>query len=63
MRTWKLTLEYDGARYSGWQEQSNARTVTGELRKAAEDFFHRQVEIGGAGRKGQAGCRRDGARG
>jgi tRNA pseudouridine38-40 synthase len=48
--TWKLTLEYDGARYSGWQEQSNARTVTGELRKATEDFFKRQVEIGGAGR-------------
>ncbi|MCI0524017.1 MAG: tRNA pseudouridine(38-40) synthase TruA [Acidobacteria bacterium] len=50
MRTWKLTLEYDGARYSGWQEQSNARTIAGELRKAAEDFFQRQVEIGGAGR-------------
>jgi tRNA pseudouridine38-40 synthase len=50
MRTWKLTLEYDGARYSGWQEQSNARTVAGELRKAAEDFFNRPVEIGGAGR-------------
>jgi len=50
MLTWKLTLEYDGARYSGWQEQTNARTVAGELRKAAEDFFNRQVEIGGAGR-------------
>lgn len=50
MKTWKLTLEYDGARYSGWQEQTNARTVAGELHKAAEDFFDRQVEIGGAGR-------------
>ena len=50
MKTWKLTLEYDGARYSGWQEQLNARTVAGELRKAAEVFFNRQVEIGGAGR-------------
>jgi tRNA pseudouridine38-40 synthase len=50
MLTWKLTLEYDGARYSGWQEQSNARTVAGELRKASEDFFDRQVEIGGSGR-------------
>jgi tRNA pseudouridine38-40 synthase len=50
MKTWKLTLEYDGARYSGWQEQANARTVAGELHKAAEDFFNRQVEIGGAGR-------------
>lgn len=50
MKTWKLTIEYDGTRYSGWQEQSNARTVAGELRKAAEDFFNRQVEVGGAGR-------------
>lgn len=50
MLTWKLTLEYDGTRYSGWQEQANAKTITGELRKAAEDFFQRHVEIGGAGR-------------
>jgi tRNA pseudouridine38-40 synthase len=50
MLTWKLTLEYDGTRYSGWQEQSNARTIAGELRKAAENYFNRKVEIGGAGR-------------
>ncbi|MCI0392279.1 MAG: tRNA pseudouridine(38-40) synthase TruA [Acidobacteria bacterium] len=50
MRTWKLTLEYDGTRYSGWQEQANARTIAGELRKAAEEYFSRTVEIGGAGR-------------
>ncbi len=50
MKTWKLTLEYDGSRYSGWQEQANAKTIAGELRRCAEDFFNRQVEIGGAGR-------------
>jgi tRNA pseudouridine38-40 synthase len=50
MRTLKLTLEYDGTRYSGWQQQANARTVAGELNKAADDFFGRQIEIGGAGR-------------
>jgi tRNA pseudouridine38-40 synthase len=50
MQNWKLTLEYDGTRYSGWQEQINARTITGELRKAAENYFGRSVEIGGAGR-------------
>src|SRR5262249_17744424 len=55
MKTWKLTLEYDGTRYSGWQEQANARTIAGELRKAAEDFFARQVEIGGAGRTDAGG--------
>jgi tRNA pseudouridine38-40 synthase len=50
MQTWKLTLEYEGTRYSGWQEQANARTVQGELRKAATDFLNRDLEIGGAGR-------------
>ena len=50
MKTWKLTLEYNGTKYSGWQEQQNARTVQGQLRKAAEDFFGSPVEIQGAGR-------------
>jgi tRNA pseudouridine38-40 synthase len=50
MRTLKLTLEYDGTRYSGWQAQAHARTVQGELQRAAEEFFGRAVEIGGAGR-------------
>jgi tRNA pseudouridine38-40 synthase len=48
--TWKLTLEYDGTRYSGWQEQKNARTVMGELRKAAEDYFGGDVDLYGSGR-------------
>jgi tRNA pseudouridine38-40 synthase len=48
--TWKLTLEYDGTRYSGWQDQKNARTVMGELRKAAEDYFGPGLEMQGAGR-------------
>jgi tRNA pseudouridine38-40 synthase len=47
---WKLTLEYDGGRNSGWQEQPNARTVQGELRRAAEAVFGEPVEIQGAGR-------------
>lgn len=50
MRTLKLTLEYDGTRYSGWQQQTNAKTIAGELWTAAEDFFGRPVEIGGSGR-------------
>lgn len=50
MPTWKLILEYDGTKYSGWQEQKNARTVQGQLRKAAEDFFGASVDIQGSGR-------------
>jgi tRNA pseudouridine38-40 synthase len=30
----KLTIEYAGTKYSGWQKQKNARTVQGELEQA-----------------------------
>jgi tRNA pseudouridine38-40 synthase len=48
--TWKLIVEYDGTKFSGWQEQRNARTIQGALREAAEDLFGAAVEIQGAGR-------------
>jgi tRNA pseudouridine38-40 synthase len=48
--TWKLTIEYDGSRYSGWQEQKNARTLMGELRRAAEESLGAAVDLQGAGR-------------
>jgi len=53
LTSFKLLLEYDGSRYSGWQEQKNARTVMGELRKAAASVLHAtsaDVEMQGAGR-------------
>lgn len=50
MPTYRLTLEYEGTRYSGWQEQKNARTVAGELRRAVEEAGADVREIGGAGR-------------
>jgi tRNA pseudouridine38-40 synthase len=37
MPRYKLTLEYAGTRYSGWQIQQNARTVQGELHRALHD--------------------------
>ena len=45
MKTWKLTLEYDGTKYSGWQEQNNARTVAGALRAAVEDTLGTPIEL------------------
>jgi tRNA pseudouridine38-40 synthase len=50
MPKWKLVMEYEGTRYRGWQEQANARTIQGELRKAAESCFKKNVEIAGSGR-------------
>ncbi|MFN7978016.1 MAG: tRNA pseudouridine(38-40) synthase TruA [Vicinamibacterales bacterium] len=37
MPRFKLTLEYAGTRYSGWQVQKNARTVQGDLNRAVYD--------------------------
>src|SRR5689334_20093284 len=50
VKTWKVTLEYDGSKYRGWQEQRNARTIMGELRQVAERVFGGEVEIQGSGR-------------
>ena len=46
----RLTLQYDGTGYHGWQIQSNGVTVEGELRKALEKITHERVKITGCGR-------------
>ncbi len=50
MPTYRLDLEYDGTRYRGWQEQRNARTVAGTLRRAIEAAGVSVEELGGSGR-------------
>ena len=47
---YKLTLEYDGTGYSGWQVQKNARSIQGTLIDAARELFGTEVEVQGAGR-------------
>jgi tRNA pseudouridine38-40 synthase len=47
----KLTVEYVGTRYRGWQVQKNARTVAGELRQAVRTAAGREPgELYGSGR-------------
>jgi tRNA pseudouridine38-40 synthase len=47
----KLTIEYAGTRYSGWQIQKNARTVQGEIDRAVRSVTGRKdFELYGAGR-------------
>src|SRR5437763_16479348 len=47
----KLTIEYAGTRYSGWQIQQNARTVQGEIDQATRTITGRKdFELYGAGR-------------
>ena len=51
MARFKLYIEYEGTRYSGWQVQKNARTVQGELLDAARKVFNTvEIEIYGSGR-------------
>src|SRR5688572_31046691 len=47
----KLTIEYAGTRYSGWQIQKNARTVQGEIeRSILEATGVSDFELYGSGR-------------
>ena len=52
MPRFRLLLEYNGTRYSGWQVQRNARTVQGDLIEAVRKVTGRsdRVEVYGAGR-------------
>jgi tRNA pseudouridine38-40 synthase len=50
MPTYKLTIEYEGTRYSGWQAQGNTpKTIQGNLLRAATQVLG-DADIGGAGR-------------
>jgi tRNA pseudouridine38-40 synthase len=46
----RLTIEYDGTRYSGWQLQSGQDTIQARLEAALDQLFGHKVRIHGAGR-------------
>lgn len=50
MPRYKITIEYDGTPFSGWQIQSNGPSVQGELARAIESLTRQQVIPRGAGR-------------
>ncbi|MCX7805524.1 MAG: tRNA pseudouridine(38-40) synthase TruA, partial [Planctomycetota bacterium] len=50
MKRIKLTIEYDGTAYGGWQYQENARSIQGELEKAVKAVTGESVRAHGAGR-------------
>lgn len=45
-----LLVSYDGTEFSGWQKQKGARTVQGELERAAAEIFGAATKIAGSGR-------------
>ncbi|MFH1782483.1 MAG: tRNA pseudouridine(38-40) synthase TruA [Candidatus Omnitrophota bacterium] len=52
MRNVKLTIEYDGARFSGWQTQvrNKRKTIQQEIIKACKKLLREKVNLIGAGR-------------
>jgi len=50
MRRFKLTLEYDGTAYHGWQVQPGLPTIQGALEQCLTRLAGEPVAVGGAGR-------------
>ncbi len=45
MRNIKLTIEYDGKEFNGWQKQPNKLNIQGTIEKAIEELTKEQVEL------------------
>jgi len=50
IRKIKLTIQYDGSRYSGWQIQPGKRTIQGELVEALSNLVGVRTHVHGASR-------------
>lgn len=50
MRNIKLTIEYDGRDFNGWQKQPNKLNIQGTIERAIEDITGEQVELNASGR-------------
>jgi tRNA pseudouridine38-40 synthase len=50
MPRYRLTLEYDGGPFVGWQRQDNGPSVQGRLEEAIEKLSDERVTVTGAGR-------------
>ena len=50
MPRYRLTLEYDGTGFVGWQHQGDGRSVQEAIERAVERFCGEQVRVHGAGR-------------
>lgn len=49
-RTFKLTIEYDGTDFCGWQRQKEDRTVQETIETAIETIMGEPVSVAGSGR-------------
>lgn len=50
MRNIKLTIEYDGKKFGGWQKQPNELNIQGEIEQAIKQITGEDVELNASGR-------------
>lgn len=50
MRNLKITIQYDGSRYCGWQKQPNSLGIQGNIENAIFEITKEKVNINGSGR-------------
>ena len=50
MRNIKLTIEYDGKDFNGWQKQPTKLNIQGEIEKAIEEITGEKVDLTASGR-------------
>lgn len=51
MQNYKLTIQYDGTRYNGWQRQGNTdNTIQGKLNEIIGKYLGEEIDIAGSGR-------------
>lgn len=50
MFNYKITIQYDGTQYAGWQIQENATTVQEVIRESIEKILQEKINLIGAGR-------------
>lgn len=46
----KLTIQYDGTNYLGWQRQKKGQTIQAKIEETLGKIFKREIKIRGAGR-------------
>jgi tRNA pseudouridine38-40 synthase len=50
MYRYKINVEYDGSKFSGWQKQDDVLTIQGVIEEAIEKLTQIKTEVVGAGR-------------
>lgn len=50
MRNIKLTIEYDGREFNGWQKQPNKLNIQGSIERAIEEITGEKVDLNASGR-------------